>query len=401
MVDQGHLAFTAPYAGSNSLSSDAEGRETVDVTLFAGVRPWRGAELWIDPEVDQGFGLNDTLGVAGFPSAEAYKVGRATPYVRLQRAFLRQTIDLGGGSKVVDPDLNQLGGRQTDNRLVIWFGKFSVVDVFDTNDYAHDPKHDFLNWGEIDAATFDYAADAWGYTDGLTVEWYQGPWTLRTGLFDLSAVPNSERLDTKFDQFQMVGELERRYALAGQPGSLKVTAFLSRGRMGLFSDEIALGAETGAVPSVALVRKYRGRGGVSFDLQQQITPDLGLFARGGFANGDVEPYEFTDADHGVSGGVSLKGGAWRRPRDTLGLAVEVNGLSKAHQQYFADGGLGILIGDGRLPHPADEEIVETYYDIPLIRFVRMGVDYQFVTNPAYNRDRGPVSIFAARLHAQF
>jgi high affinity Mn2+ porin len=357
--------------------------------------------VWVNPEMDQGFGLNGTLGLAGFSSAEAYKVGSVDPYFRLQRAFIRQTFDLGGDRKAVDPDLNVLGGHQTDNRVVVWFGKFGVTDVFDTNDYAHDSKHDFLNWGVVDAASFDYAADAWGYTDGAAVEWYQGPWTLRTGLFDLSDVPNSERLDTKFDEFQMVGELERRYALAGRAGSLKVTAFLSRGRMALFADAIALGDETGTTPNVALVRRYRGRGGLSFDLQQRITPDLGLFARGGFANGDVEPYEFTDVDHTLSGGMSLKGAAWRRPKDTVGVAIEVNGISREHQQYLADGGLGILVGDGRLPHPGDEDILETYYEFPLGRFLQLGADYQFVNNPAYNRDRGPVSIFAARLHAQF
>ena len=401
LVVQGHPSFAAPYSGPNSLSPAANGRETVDVTLFAGVRPWRGAEIWLDPEADQGFGLTDTLGVAGFPSAEAYKVGASTPYFRLQRAFLRQTIDLGGATSVVDADLNQLRGRQSDSRLVITIGKFSVVDVFDTNDYAHDAKHDFLNWGVVDALTFDYAADSWGYTYGLATEWYQGAWAVRAGLFDLSIVPNSPQLDPTFQQFQMVGEIERRYALAGRPGFLKVTTFLSRGRMGSFADAIALAAQTGSTPSVASVRLYRGRAGVSIDLQQQVTDSLGVFFRAGLADGAVEPYEFTDVDRAVSGGVALKGKPWGRPADTLGAAAELNAISEVHQQYFDGGGLGLLIGDGRLPHPGDEGIIESYYSVSLAHFIEVGADYQFVNNPAYNRDRGPVSIFAARLHAQF
>jgi high affinity Mn2+ porin len=401
VVEQGHPGFHSPYSGPNSLASDANGRETFDLTLYAGFRPWSGAEIWIDPEVDQGFGLSDTLGVAGFPNAEGSKVGSAHPYVRLQRAFLRQTLDLGGGAQRVDPDINQLGGRRTDDRLVFTLGRFSAPDIFDTNDYAHDPKHDFLNWGMVDALTFDYAADAWGYTDGAALEWYQGPWTVRGGLFDLSDVPNSERLDTTFQQFQMIGEIERRYSLGGRAGALKVTGFLTRGRMATFADALALAARTGTTPDVSQVRRYRSRGGVSFNLQQQITGALGLFARGGWADGDVEPYEFSDADRSISGGLSLQGQAWGRRKDTVGLAVSVNGISRIHQQYLAAGGLGILVGDGRLPHPGDETILETYYALPVGRYLAVSADYQFVNNPAYNRDRGPVSIFAARLHAQF
>jgi high affinity Mn2+ porin len=405
-IDQGNLSFKAPYTGPNSLPPVAEGRETFDLTLFVGARPWQGAEIWANPEVDQGFGLHDTLGAAGFPSGEAYKVGAADPYVRLQRLFLRQTVDLGGDRAAVDADQNQLAGSQSANRLVVTIGKFNVTDVFDTNGLAHDPRRDFLNWALIDAGTFDYAADAWGYTVGGSVEWYQGDWVTRFGLFALSDVPNSPHLDSGFGQFQMVGEIERDFRLAGEAGVLKLTGFLSRGRMATFADAIALGARTGEPPNVALVRQYRGRGGLSFDLQQQLSASLALFARGGFAGGDTEPYEFTDIDRTISAGLSLNGKGWGRASDAVAIGGVVNGISSVHERYLAAGGLGILVGDGRLPHPASENIMETYYDIGLGRVARVAsahltIDYQLIGNPAYNADRGPVSIFAARLHAQF
>jgi high affinity Mn2+ porin len=401
LTEQGNLAFTAPFTGQNSLPPIAEGRETFDLTLFVGVRPWRGAEIWANPEVDQGFGLHDTLGVAGFPSGEAYKVGAVAPYLRLQRLFLRQTIDLGGERAAVDPDQNQLASAPTANRVVVTIGKFNVTDVFDTNALAHDPRRDFLNWALIDAGTFDYAADAWGYTVGASAEWYEGDWVTRLGLFDLSEVPNSPQLDPGFGQFQMVGELERDFKFGGEAGALKLTGFVSRGRMATYADAIELGAETGEAPNVALVRQYRGRGGLSFDFQQQLTTDLGLFARGGFAGGGVEPYEFTDIDRTISAGLSLDGKRWGRVSDTIGIGGAINGISSIHEQYLAAGGLGILIGDGRLPHPATENILETWYDFGVGRFAHLTFDYQFVDNPAYNSDRGPVSIFAARVHAQF
>ncbi len=401
VIDQGNLAFQAPYSGTNSLPTKAEGRETLDITLFAGIRPWRGAEIWANPEIDQGFGLHNTLGIAGFPSGEAYKVGKSTPSLRLQRLFLRQTINLGGASNGVDADQNQLAGTQADNRVVVTIGKFNVTDVFDTNTYAHDPRHDFLDWAVIDAGTFDYAADAWGYTVGGAFEWYQSGWVTRLGVFDLSTVPNSERLDPGFGQFQMVGEIERDYTLLGKSGALKATGFVTRGRMATYADAIALGLATGAPANVALVREYRGRAGVSFDLQQELTRDLGFFARGGLAGGNTEPYEFSDIDRTLSAGLSLNGKVWGRASDTLALAGVINGISGTHQQYFANGGLGILIGDGQLPHYGPESILETHYDVGVAKALHVAVDYQFVNNPGYDRDRGPVSIFAARIHSQF
>ncbi|HEY2480712.1 MAG TPA: carbohydrate porin [Caulobacteraceae bacterium] len=401
VIDQGNLAFTSPYAGTNSLPAKAEGRETADVSLDIGLRPWGGGEFWVEPEFDQGFGLHDTTGLAGFSNGEGAKVGRDIFYLRVPRLFLRQTIDLSGEVSKVDADLNQLGGTQKANRLVLTIGKFGVTDVFDTNAYAHDPKHDFLNWTAIDAGTFDYAADAWGYTVGAAVEWYQGPWTLRAGLFDLSQVPNGEKLDPRFGQFQIIGEAERRYAIAGQDGAIKLTGFLTRGRMARFDDAIALGEALGKAPDVTLVRRYRSRPGVDVNLQQALADGLGVFARAGWAQGDVEPYEFTDVDRTISGGVSLSGKRWGRPDDTFAIAGIVNGISKIHQAYLADGGLGILVGDGRLPHPGTENIIETYYAIALAKFLQFSLDYQFVDHPAYNTDRGPVSIFAGRVHAQF
>jgi high affinity Mn2+ porin len=184
-------------------------------------------------EIDQGYGLSGTLGVAGFTSGEAYETGADYPYTRLHRAFIRQTIDLGGETQKVDAGINQFSGAQTENRPVLTVGKFSVGDIFDTDKYAHDPRSDFLNWSIIEAGTFDYAAEAWGYSLGAAAEWYQGAWTLRGRIFDMSIVPNSTDLDPSFGQFQWIGEIEHQHELWGQPGKIAVTGFLSRGRTGI------------------------------------------------------------------------------------------------------------------------------------------------------------------------
>jgi len=398
-VSQYALPFRSPYGGPNSLAPN-HGRETWDVTFYAGLRLWSGAELWVNPEINQGFGLSSTHGVAGFTSGEAYKVGATYPYTRVQRTFIRQTVSLGGGAEKIEPDVNQFGGSQPSDRLVFTLGKFSVADVFDTNRSANNPRKDFFNWALINTGTFDYAADAWGHTYGAAAEWYQGPWALRGGVFDLSIVPNSTDLDPRFSQFQMIAEVERRYELWGQPGKLAVNAFLSRGRMGRYSDAIALANLTGSPADITAVRRYRSRYGISANAEQQLTAELGIFARAGFARGDVEPYEFADIDRTVAAGLSLAGKQWGRPDDTFGLAGVINGISRQHQAYFNAGGLGILIGDGRLPNPGLETIIETYYSLPLSSW-RLTFDYQFIVNPAYNHDRGPVSVIGTRLRTQF
>ena len=358
LTAQGTPGFSSPYAGQNSLTPH-QIKETVDATLYAGVRPWQGGEVWINPEMDQGFGLSNTLGVAGFAA------------------------------------------RRTADRVVLTLGKFGVGDVFDTNRYAHDPRADFLNWTLVDAGSFDYAADAWGYSTGAAVEWYRGPWTVRAGLFNLSKIPNGETLERDFSQFQLDGEIEHRHSIGGRDGAVRVTVFRNHGRFGRFDDALALAAKTGAAPDTAPVRDWRTRIGASVNLEQAVTASVGVFARAGIADGQIEPYDFTDVDRTASAGVSIKGASWGRGGDTVGIAAVVNGISAAHQRYLDAGGVGVLVGDGKLPHPGAEAIGEVYYSWVPIGPVSITADYQVIGNPGYNRDRGPISAFAIRLHGQF
>lgn len=389
--------FASPYSGDNSLAP-RQVKETLDITASIGARPWSGAEVWINPEIDQGFGLSNTLGAAGFTSGEAYKVGKSSPYLRLQRLFLRQTIGLGGKREAVAAAANQLAGAQDHDRLVITVGKFGVADVFDTNRYAHDPRGDFLNWSLIDTGTFDYAADAWGYSYGAAAEWYQGDWTLRAGLFNLSKVPNGEVLEHDFSQSQLVGEIEHRHAIGGRAGAVRLTGFRNRGRFSRFDEAVALARATGQPIDPALSRRPMTRLGIAFNAEQEVTGSLGLFVRAGISDGAVEPYDFTDIDRTLAIGGALNGAGWGRKDDTVGLAVVVNGISDAHKRYLAAGGLGVLVGDRRLPHPGDEQILEAYYAWHPLRAVTVTADFQHVARPAYNRDRGPADVFGLRLH---
>jgi high affinity Mn2+ porin len=248
----------------------------------------------------------------------------------VQRLFVRQTLGLGGDSQKVDADINQLAGSQTADHLVLTVGKFYILDLFDTNKYANNARADFLNWSVINGGTFDFGGDAWSVTYGAAAEWYQGNWTLSGGIFDMSQTPAgaggdsalSYGLDPTLDQFELIGEIENRYALWGQPG--KITGFLIRGRMERFQNALDFSQATGLDVSDALaaVRTYQSRPGVSLNLEHQVTETVGLFARAGWADGNVEPWDNTDSDRTIEAGVSFNGKPWNRPEDTVGFTPQ-------------------------------------------------------------------------------
>ena len=399
-VLQAHPAFAAPYSGANSLAPGFDSNETSDLTVFLAARLWGGAEFYLDPEVDQGFGLSNTLGVAGFTSGDGYKVGKNRPYLRLPRFYVRQVIDLDGERVDVPADVHQMPGSMLSNHLILTAGKFSVVDLFDTNTYAHDPRGDFLNWSVIDDAAFDYAADAWGYTYGAAAEWTQDWWTARLGYFDLSKTPNSTDLDSAYvRQYEWVTEFEARSQRFGAPGKVKVLAFLNTGFMGSYRDAVRLAQDTGTVPDTAKVRRLASRPGLAASAEQELFHNVGLFVRASVNQGNVEAFDFTDVNRSLATGLAFQGALWNRSTDSAGLAVVVNALSSAARDYFAAGGLGVLVGDGRLNYGL-ENITEVYYNWKPYEVVTLGFDYQYVDNPAYNRDRGPVSVFGLRVHVE-
>jgi len=400
-VTQYHPAFSSPFRGANSLDPGNRGDETVAVTLDAGLRLADNLAIYVDPEIDQGFGLSDTLGVADFTSGQAYKVGSATPYPRIPSAYARYTVDLGGETVPDNPGANQLGGSHSADNLTFTLGKFSVVYIFDTNMYAHDSTGDFLNWAIIDAGAFDYAADAWGYTYGAAGEWTQSWWTLRAGIFDLSRIPNSKDLERGFGEFSTIAEFEVRQNWFGPQGKVKFLAFEDTGNIANYNDAVRAAAGTGQAPNVADVRKYSTKPGAVINIEQEIRPDLGAFLRASLNDGHKEAYEFSDINQSLSGGLSLSGNVWHRPNDTVGLAGVISGISADARNYFAAGGLGILVGDGRLTQYDPEKALELYYNISITDGIAFGLDYQHVENPGYDPLRGPADVLGFRFHGEF
>ena len=402
LIAQGMVEAHLPSAGPDA-PKRGDLRETWDATAFIGAAPWRGAEFWANLEVDQGFGLGDALGAAGDSNGDSYSVGRANPYLRLQRLYFRQTVGLGGDNVPVASGPNQMAGYQRANRIVLTIGKFGASDVFDTNRYAHDPRGDFLNWAVIESGAFDFGADPWGYSYGGTVEAYAGQWTLRGGAFNLSKEPGGTGLGVGFGQYQALGEVEHRHAIGGHAGALRAGVWRSHGRFGRFDEAIGWGLGHGVAPDTGQVARMANRWGGYLNVEQELSPALGGFLRISAANGAIAAYEFADIDRSVSGGLVLSGAVWRRPLDSAALAFAVNDVSGVMKRYLAAGGAGGVPGDGTIAHAGAERMVEAYYcwhpsGALLGGAVAVTVDYQLVVNPAYNRDRGPAHVLGLRVH---
>lgn len=400
-IYQGYPAFNSPYQGPNSLSGGNQIRETLSGTLFLGRRmPWQGGELYFDPEFNQGFGLSHTLGVEGFPNGEAQKAGFDTPKPNVARFFLRQTFGLGDAQEPIEDGQNQLPGTEDISRVTVTAGKFAVPDIFDDNQYAHDPRTTFLNWSMWEAAAWDYPADEKGYTDGAAVELNQQDWTLRGGWFLEPKIANQRDLDPRFaKRYGTVAEFETRYRLMDQPGKFRILLFANRAPQGVLNQAVSLAQVTGTPVDIEPVRRDSWKVGFALNLEQPLNDNLGIFSRLSHNDGHTEGWAFTDIDSSLSAGLSLKGARWGRPDDTVNIGGAVNAASKEQANFLAAGGTGILAGDGRLNY-GPEGIIETYYSAGF-RLVTLTLDYQFVANPAFNQDRGPVSIFAVRLHAEY
>jgi len=397
-IQQGYPSFRALYSGQNSLSPAAQTRETWTSSAYVGVRLWDGGAVYYNPELLQGFGLSDTIGLGGFSNGEAQKSHFPTPRYSTSRLFLRHTFGFGGEQETLESAPNQLSGKVDVSRLTVQAGRFAVADVFDGNSYAKDTRRDFMNWALWAPGAFDYSADKIGLSWGATAELNQRDWALRAGYFLMDAESNSNNFDMHlFRRGEYVMELEERYKLFGRPGKVRIIPWINLVFAGSYRETLdnpALDLD------IAQTRKSRIKYGYAVTLEQEVFDDVGVFGRWSWNDGHNEIMAFTDIDRSLSGGVSIKGSSWGRKNDTIGIGGAINGLSQDHRDFIAAGGLGPLIGDGALNYRT-ERILESYYSYALLDTTWLTFDWQFIANPAFNADRGPINIFSARLHAEF
>ena len=390
--------FYSPYVGPRSFLPIYENATSLTSTLFLGARLWQGGEFYFNPEVAGGRGLSSVAGIAGFPNGEITRVGKPQPTPYVARLFFSQTFGFGGEQEKVTDSANQIAGYRDISRLTVRVGKFAASDDLDDNFYSHDGRSQFWNWGLVWNGAWDFPADVRGYTYGGTVDFNQEKWALRYGLFAEPLVANGANLDPNFSHAHgQILELENRFCMLGRPAIVRSMAFLNNANMGNYkkaTDNPAFGLD------ITKTRRYSAKYGFGLSLQQELSDDLGLFMRGGWNDGRNESWAFTEIDRTFSVGLVVKGTSWSRQQDQIGTALLINGISKDHRNYLAAGGLGFILGDGKLAYGL-ENILEAYYRWELKKNIYVTADLQYVNNPGYNRDRGPIFVEGIGVHAEF
>ena len=396
-IGQRHGSFRSPYEGTNSLPPHLERRVSLTATLFLAARLGRHTEIVINPELAGGKGFGGVTGIAGFPNGEIPRVTSAAPTLYLARGFLRNTWGFGRDTETVEGGPNELAGAQPVSRFTVITGKFAITDFFDDNTYSHDPRTQFMNWCLMYNCAWDYPADTRGYTAGTIQELRLRHWSLRLASVLEPTVANGPDLDTRIAKNRgEVLEGERRYSAFGQSGAVRAIGFLHREHAGVFRE--ALHNAKGAAPDLGPTRRNgTQKYGFGLNLEQALGSNIGVFSRYGWSDGKTESWAFTQVDRSVSGGISIGGSFWKRAPDRVGIAAVRNYLSGDQRSFLAAGGAGFIIGDGKLNY-RPESILEAYYAWRAIDGFTVTFDYQHVQNPAYNRDRGPVSVGTLRLH---
>nr|WP_314074049.1 carbohydrate porin [uncultured Roseococcus sp.] len=395
-VIQGHPSFRSPYRAAGSLRPAAQAANTFSSDLVVGRRLWAGAEVLVNASVTRGFGLSNATGIAAFPNNEAFRLGSTEPYIYTPRILFRQTIGLSADT-VPNDDPLRLNAPLPRERITITAGKMSVWDIFDDNRYAHDPRTQFLNWALVGGGAFDYAADARGWTPGVAIEWENGSWGLRAGAFQVARRVNGLFLDPAVTRaWQALAQVDRFYTVNGRPGALRLTYGASRSRQSSWGEIFRNGFDTFEQNPAG----YRLKHNVNLSWDQELTDDLGVFARLSWNDGRTQNWMFTEMDRAVSGGLSLRGLRWSRPNDTVGLGANIGWISAGRRQYLEQGGIGFITGDGALRY-RPEVASEVYYDARVAPGVNLAVNYQLAVNPAFNADRGPVHLFAFRARLAF
>jgi high affinity Mn2+ porin len=404
-VVQHNAAFQSPYSGQNSFLSPSDHAYSVTTTAYIGRKLWSGASVYFDPEMAGGKGLSSTLGIAGFPNGETFRIGEASPVVYVARIFLRQQIPFDKDHyDTLEDGINQVRERVSRKRLTINFGKFGMADFFDQNIVSHDPRTDFLNWSLMNNGAYDYAANTRGYTGGLILEYYTPGWVLRAGTALMPVYANGPTLNFNWAKSNSETlEIEKDYFLHGLAGAARLLFYFNTSKAPAYQtviNEDLNGTDTSL--DVIYGTQYGGKKfGMGISINQQISQRLNGFFRLGWNDGKTATWAFAEIDNSVSAGIRFYGIGKSRMADNIGLAFVSNGISSGHREFLNIGGYGFMLGDGKLPNYSRENIAELFYQVKLFQQLYATLDYQFVSDPAYNRDRGPVSLLAARVHVNF
>jgi hypothetical protein len=408
IIFQGDLPFHSPYEGTNSFRNAAQYKTSMVGTAFTALRPTHSVrfntDLIFDLEAAEGRGLSQALGLAGFTNLDVVRnpyLGKA-PYIA--RYGFHQVIGLTQKTTEQQPGPFALALSVPVRRFELRAGKLTLPDFFDVNGPGSDSHLQFMNWTVDNNGAWDYAADTRGYTVGGMAEYDDRSWSIRYGLFAMPTVANGIDMDWAFSRAHgQNGEFELRHSFVPlRKGVTRILFYANRAHMGSYREAVqAFLAGTDKTPDVTRHEHFSAlKYGFGYNTEQELSPNLRVFGRFGWNEGQHESFAYTEVDQTVEAGADYAGTRWRRPIDKIGLAVVSNAIKADHQEYLKLGGLGFLLGDGNLKY-GRENIVESYYTWHAWRGLFYSVDVQHINNPGYNRDRGPAWVGAVRAHVDF
>ncbi len=421
IVFQAHAPFHSPYDGPNSMLSRGEYKASLVGTLFLGYEllknPSRHLDLIYDEESAGGRGISEALGLAGFTNLDVVRNPTLGPTPYLARVQLHGTLGLSGKMTEADRGPFSLATEVPERRIELRVGKMGLPDTFDLNSVGTDSHLQFLNWTVDNNGAWDYAADTRGYTWGAIAEYDDKNFSARYGLALMPTVANGIDMDWALRRASGQNtEFEWRHNLLGsltspdRKGALRLLTYTNHAHMGLYRDAVKnyLAGKITA-PDITTVEKFGAvKYGFGLNFDQELTDNLRAFGRFGWNEGQHESFAYTEVDQTIEFGsdYSLANGLFgllasrHRPHDKLGLAFVSNAIKRDHQQYLRLGGLGFLLGDGKLNY-AREDILEGYYTTLAWRGLYYALDGQFIEHPGYNQARGPVLVESIRMHIDF
>jgi len=403
-ISQYHPTFHSPYSGPNSLSAAAQDATSRVLTLFTGIRLTDSTEFLWDVQETGGNGIGAALGLAGFTNLDVVRNPTLSKAPYTARLMWHQIIPLTQKKVIADRTPFSLFPQLPQRRLELRFGKFSTADFFDLNTYGTDSNFQFMNWTVDNNGAYDYAADTRGFTFGALLEYHDRRWAARFLEALMPKVANGDHLDADLSrarseniEFELHGSVFKH-----KEGTLRLLSFINHANMGSYREAVDnfLAGLTPTPDITAHPLQTTVKYGFGINFEQPVNNWLGIFGRWGWNEGQHESYAYTEVDQTFLLGVGGSGAAWNRKSDRLGFVFVSNGISRDHQNYLALGGVGFLLGDGRLTY-GRENIEEAYYTLHLWRGVYPGLGLQHVNNPGYNRDRGPVLVPSLRLHLEF
>ena len=418
IIFQAHPPLHSPYEDANSLHGAGEYKTSLLGTLYLGFQPWRAlsrsgdrtralrynTDLILDVESAGGRGLSQALGLAGFTNLDVVRnpsLG-STPYIA--RVQVSQTI--GFTNELTDNARGptSLAQRVPVRRLTLRAGKMSLPDTFDINSVLSDSHLQFTNWTVDNNGAWDYAADTRGYTYGAIAEYQDRTWAVRYGLALMPTVANGINLDWAVSRARgqyMEGEWRHGF-LPGRPGTQRVLVFVNNAHMGDYREAVrAFESGQDARPDITKHAAFGAQKvGIGYNFEQSVTPRLRVAGRFGWNDGKKESFAYTEVEQTVLLGADYAGEGWGRPHDRVAVAFVCNAIKRDHQRYLGDGGLGVLLGDGKLRY-GREDIEEAYYNLHTWRGMFFALGLTHVDHPGYNRDRGPVWVPSVRAHVDF